>query len=342
MRTVFRTRGSRVAAEWRSVACTALLAWPGLASSQAPVDPDVGSSWLTLALMPLAMAVVISVLCFGAAIVWATRRPAGSVNHKALLAGTAAVSIGLTFAVFVVARSPTTWLLLQAVGNIAAFIVLSGWYGRRDGQVSQASPVERVAEPSERPAQPAQRAQVPPVPPAARSPQPPATPAPAAPGVEPGTVFISYRRIDSSDVTGRIYDRLVASHGRAHVFKDVDSIPLGTDFRRHVADLISRSDCVLAVIGRQWLDTTDAAGRRRLDDPTDLVRIEIEAALSRGVPVIPLLVQGALMPDPQAMPEVLRPLAFRNGMSVRADPDFHRDLDRLDEQLRLLASTGAR
>lgn len=143
-------------------------------------------------------------------------------------------------------------------------------------------------------------------------------------------------------MTGRIYDRLVASHGRAHVFKDVDSIPLGTDFRCHVADLIARSDCVLTVIGRQWLETADAAGRRRLDDPTDLVRIEVEAALARGVPVIPLLVQGAQMPDPQSLPEALRPLAFRNGMSVRADPDFHRDLDRLDEQLRLLAGAGRR
>lgn len=165
---------------------------------------------------------------------------------------------------------------------------------------------------------------------------------PAGSGADLGTVFISYRRIDSSDVTGRIYDRLVASHGRAHVFKDVDSIPLGTDFRRHVADLIARSDCVLTVIGRQWLETADAAGRRRLDDPTDLVRIEVEAALARGVPVIPRLVQGAQMPDPQSLPEALRPLAFRNGMSVRADPDFHRDLDRLDEQLRLLAGAGRR
>jgi len=126
------------------------------------------------------------------------------------------------------------------------------------------------------------------------------------------------------------------------VYKDVDSIPLGTDFRRHVADLIARSDCVLTVIGRQWLDTTDASGRRRLDDPTDLVRIEIEAALARGVPVIPLLVRGAPMPEPQSLPEALRPLAFRNGMSVRADPDFHRDLDRLDEQLRLLHGSGVR
>jgi hypothetical protein len=99
---------------------------------------------------------------------------------------------------------------------------------------------------------------------------------------------------------------------------------------------------VLTVIGRQWLDVADTAGRRRLDDPTDLVRIEIEAALARGVPVIPLLVQGALMPEPHALPEALRPLAFRNGMSVRADPDFHRDLDRLDEQLRLLHGSGAR
>jgi hypothetical protein len=161
--------------------------------------------------------------------------------------------------------------------------------------------------------------------------------APAAGGARP-RVFISYRRSDSSDVTGRIHDRLSASLGRDHVFTDVDSIPLGVDFREHVTGILAHTDCMLAVIGREWVKATDAAGRRRLDDPADLVRIEVETALARGVPVIPLLVQGAAMPVEAELPPGLRGLAFRNGMAVRPNPDFHRDVDRLEHQLMSLAA----
>src|SRR5262249_48340178 len=89
----------------------------------------------------------------------------------------------------------------------------------------------------------------------------------------------------------------------------------------------------LAVIGRQWLTVTDAAGKRRLDDPADFVRIEIEAALQRDIPSIPVLVQHAAMPGPRQLPSSLQSLAYRNGIAVRSDPDFHRDVDRLIQHL---------
>jgi hypothetical protein len=155
-------------------------------------------------------------------------------------------------------------------------------------------------------------------------------------------VFISYRRADSGDVTGRIHDRLAASLGAEQVFTDVDSIPLGVDFREHVSGILGRTDCMLAVVGCDWLTAADAAGKRRLDDPADLVRIEIETALARGVPVIPLLVGGAQMPTEADLPASLRGLAFRNGMSVRPNPDFHRDVDRLERQLLGYAATRTR
>jgi hypothetical protein len=159
---------------------------------------------------------------------------------------------------------------------------------------------------------------------------PPPRDAPAAPPRdERRSVFISYRRGDSADITGRIYDRLVQHFGRACVYKDVDSIPLGIDFREHLEQAVGRCHVLLAIVGRGWLDAGGEAGARRLDDSADFLRIEVETALKRNVPVIPVLVQGATMPPEQALPPSLRGFAYRNGVAVRADPDFHGDVDRL-------------
>jgi pyruvate/2-oxoglutarate dehydrogenase complex dihydrolipoamide acyltransferase (E2) component len=147
--------------------------------------------------------------------------------------------------------------------------------------------------------------------------------------VTPKTVFISYRRQDSGDVTGRIYDRLVQHFGREAIFKDVDSIPLGVDFRKFISDAVGQCNLLLAVIGRQWLNSQIESGARRLDDPRDFVKIEIEAALQRDIPVIPLLVQGAGAPGENDLPQSLQALVYRNAISIRPDPDFHRDVDRL-------------
>jgi hypothetical protein len=143
------------------------------------------------------------------------------------------------------------------------------------------------------------------------------------------TIFISYRRADSADICGRIYDRLVGYFGPDAIFKDVDSIPLGVDFKAHIEKTIEQCTAVLVIIGQQWATTTDEKGRRRLDNPGDYVRIEIEVALQRPIPVIPLLVQGASMPDPGELPPNLEGLALRNGLPVRSDPDFHNDMNRL-------------
>ncbi len=153
-------------------------------------------------------------------------------------------------------------------------------------------------------------------------------------------VFVSYRREDSADVTGRICDRLAGRFGREAVFMDVDSIPLGADYRSDIQTAVGRCDALLVIIGDRWLSVTDDAGRRRLDDPGDFVHIEVRWALERGVPVVPILVQGASIPSPEELPEPLRPLAFRNAAEVRPGRDFHPDVDRLIESL--LASARAR
>jgi hypothetical protein len=160
-------------------------------------------------------------------------------------------------------------------------------------------------------------------------------PAASTPGAgDAPAIFLSYRRTGTSDVTGRIYDRLVQDFPPDRVFKDVDSIPLGLDFREHLADSVSRCRILLAVIGRDWLEEDPAAGGTRLADPADFVRIEIEAALERGIPVVPVIVQGAHIPAAEALPESLRGLAYRQGIAVRPDPDFHPDMERLIRGIR--------
>ncbi|MGF1516253.1 MAG: SUMF1/EgtB/PvdO family nonheme iron enzyme [Nodosilinea sp.] len=143
------------------------------------------------------------------------------------------------------------------------------------------------------------------------------------------SIFISYRRRTSIDITGRIYDRLATHFGEDSVFKDVDSIPFGVNFRNHLEREVSHCPVLLAVIDPDWLAVADDRGRPKLANPADWVRIEIETALQRDRLVIPVLVGGATLPEESALPEGLKALAYRQSAQVRCDPDFHRDLDRL-------------
>lgn len=146
-------------------------------------------------------------------------------------------------------------------------------------------------------------------------------------------VFISYRRTDSNDVVGRIYDHLVFKFGVEKIFKDVDSIPLGADFRKIIEKSVQSCDVILVVIGSKWLESENSLGKRRIDNPDDFVRIEIEAGLKRKISVIPVLVAGASMPKHEQLPTALKALAFQNGLNIRSDPDFKNDLYRLNKYL---------
>lgn len=156
-----------------------------------------------------------------------------------------------------------------------------------------------------------------------------------------GRVFISYRRSDSADVTGRIHDRLVAHFGEGNVFQDVEDIPLGMDFTENVLDVIGKCDALLAIIGDKWLTAVDEKGGRRLDRPDDYVRNEIESALGRKIPLIPVLVGRAEMPGPDVLPDSLRKLSTRNAIHVRPNPDFRPDMTRLIEGLEELFARKA-
>jgi hypothetical protein len=130
-------------------------------------------------------------------------------------------------------------------------------------------------------------------------------------------VFISYRRQDTSGIAGRLYDRLADWFGDAQVFMDVDNIELGVDFAGAITRAVGTCEVLLAVIGPGWVAATGKDGRRRLEDPDDVVRLEVEAALDRDVRVIPVLVGGAAMPQRGELPGGLAKLARRNGLSVR-------------------------
>jgi oligopeptide transport system substrate-binding protein len=153
-----------------------------------------------------------------------------------------------------------------------------------------------------------------------------------------GKLFICYRRSDSADIAGRLYDRLASHFGRDAIFKDVDSIPLGIDFRVHVEGTLKQCNVVLVIIGRHWLETTTAEGTRRLDDETDYVRIEIQTALAREIPIVPILVHDAHVPKVSELPAPLQGLAHRNGAAIRADPHFNADVSfvigRLEKAMR--------
>ncbi len=142
-------------------------------------------------------------------------------------------------------------------------------------------------------------------------------------------IFLSYRRSDSANVTGRIYDSLLRDFDKKQIFKDVDSIPLGVDFRKHLNQKVGECNVLIAVIGNQWIEPNTPKGQKRIDDKKDFVRVEIEAALERNIPVIPVLVREAQMPAADELPESMTELAYRNGIPVRPDPDFHKDMERL-------------
>ena len=150
-------------------------------------------------------------------------------------------------------------------------------------------------------------------------------------------IFISYRRGDSEGQARALSIELANYVGEASVFMDVDSIALGRDFRQSLHESLESSDALLALIGPNWLDIRDAAGKRRLDDPDDFVRQEIASALKRNIPVTPVLLQGAIMPSQERLPDDLRDLAFRNGFEL-SHTRWHSDVREMIQRLGLSAA----
>ena len=148
-------------------------------------------------------------------------------------------------------------------------------------------------------------------------------------------VFISYRRDDSRYQARLIYDALTQVVPRDNVFMDVDLIPAGADFRNILRGWVEQCDTLLALIGPGWLSATDPnTGRIRLNDPDDFVRIEIATALERNITVVPVLLDGASIPDVAALPPDLAQLPYRNAENVDHSR-FTDDVARLIRKLQL-------
>jgi hypothetical protein len=151
------------------------------------------------------------------------------------------------------------------------------------------------------------------------------------------TVFVSYRREDTSGHAGRLYDALVSRFGSQNVFIDVDTIAPGTDYTKAIERAVTSCDVFIALIGPGWLTVTDADGRRRLEQPNDAVRLELESALSRDLVVIPICVHGGAIPPADALPSSLAPLALRQAIELR-DSVWHEDVQRLIRRLERIAT----
>jgi hypothetical protein len=151
-------------------------------------------------------------------------------------------------------------------------------------------------------------------------------------------IFISYRRQDAAAHAGRLYDRLAGEFGKDAVFMDVDTVELGVDFVERIESAVGSSDVLLAVIGRDWLSSTDAGGNRRLDNSDDFVRIEISAALQRGIRVVPVLVEGAKMPAADELPDALVGIARRQALEVY-DSQWNAGVERLTSTLKRVPKT---
>lgn len=130
------------------------------------------------------------------------------------------------------------------------------------------------------------------------------------------TIFISYRRQDTAPAAGRVYDRLCRMLSSHNVFFDVSAIAGGEDFMMKVTAAIQKSDAVLLFIGKKWIEPTPE-GVRRIWEPGDHVRAEVRAALEHAPKILPVLVDGAVMPQPEQLPEDIRAISTKNALPLR-------------------------
>ena len=145
-------------------------------------------------------------------------------------------------------------------------------------------------------------------------------------------IFISYRREDSSPYAGRLFDQLADRFGEEQIFMDIDTMKFGLDFVEQIQKAVQSCHVLIAVIGKTWVHIQDEEGNRRLDNPEDFVRVEIQAALERNIPVVPLLVGGAEIPKASDLPDPLGKLTRRHAMKM-SDFRFRADATRLIEQI---------
>ncbi|PWT97910.1 MAG: hypothetical protein C5B51_30360 [Terriglobia bacterium] len=152
-------------------------------------------------------------------------------------------------------------------------------------------------------------------------------------------VFISYRRDDSTGYAITLHDHLAAKFGAEQIFRDIDTILPGDDFHEVIRERVGSCEVLIALIGPNWLTCKGESGERRVDNPDDLVRLEITIALQRKIRVIPVLVGGATPPKAHELCPQLAPLSRRNAVTL-TDAAFRRDVTRLIEDIERLIRPG--
>jgi hypothetical protein len=130
-------------------------------------------------------------------------------------------------------------------------------------------------------------------------------------------LFVSYRTDDSVYAAAAIADRLAGSFGPGNVFRDRDSLTLGAMYPAKIRRGLEQADTVVAVMGRSWLDKRDGSGQRCLDDPKDWVRMELQMAFERGMPVVPVLLDDTPLPDWSQLPADIAALSRCTYWQVR-------------------------
>jgi hypothetical protein len=153
-----------------------------------------------------------------------------------------------------------------------------------------------------------------------------------------GGIFISYRRSDAKSDARSICQRLERTFGKGRVFIDVDSIKPGENFQSVLNNDLDKCQAMVVVIGPRWLDLLKSSGPGDSETSHDYVSLEIASALERKLPIFPVLVDGATIPDAKDLPDNLKPLALRQALSIRHD-SFPRDMSGLEQELRPSIST---
>jgi hypothetical protein len=141
-------------------------------------------------------------------------------------------------------------------------------------------------------------------------------------------------------VSGRTFDSLSQKFSSDEIFFDVDTIPIGTNFRDYIRGAIQSSAIVLAVIGQNWISRSRFRRLLLGMGGEDFVLTEIELAFEVGVPILPILIDDTLMPPTARIPAPIRPLADLNAATVRAGRDFATDIRRVIEIVEPLREQG--
>ena len=154
-------------------------------------------------------------------------------------------------------------------------------------------------------------------------------------------IAISYRRADSEAMTGRIFDRLTAHYGKEAIFRDIDDIPAGKDFRQHINETLLKTGVLLAIVGPKWLGAA-RGGLERINEESDPVRVEVETALRRRLPIIPILIGNTRMPGSDQLPPSLKDFAFRNAVKIDTGRDFDYHIEHLIKSIDAILGQAAK